>query len=119
MEPVPSSAGPAPGFPQFYWGPWFAGHFGTDISGPACALPGQRHAQKELPVTVPGAGKRDPVSRAVSSSPRRGIGENEIAWFMLGDAGSAAAPVVHDHRAGDGQGGAGRPVVVAAQQQIG
>jgi hypothetical protein len=37
---------------------------------------------------------------------------------MLGDDGSATAPVVHDHGAGGGQGGAGRPVVVAAQQQV-
>jgi hypothetical protein len=85
------------------------------VSRPA---PRQRHAQKELPVTVPAVSKQDPANRAVSSSPRRGIEGQGIAWFILGDDGSAPAPVVHDHRAGSGQGGAGRPVVVAAQQQI-
>jgi hypothetical protein len=67
---------------------------------------------------VPVVRKQDPVSRAVSSSPRRGIGGNGIASFILGGNGSAAAPIVHDHRAGGGKGTAGRPVVVAAQQQI-
>jgi hypothetical protein len=41
-----------------------------------------------------------------------------MATFILGGDGSAITPVVHDHRAGGGQGGAGRPVVVAAKQQI-
>jgi hypothetical protein len=68
---------------------------------------------------VPAVSKQDPASRSVGSPPRRGIEGNGIAWFMLGGDGSAAAPVVSDHRAGGGQGGAGRPVVVAAQQQVG
>ena len=58
----------------------------------------------------PGAGFRNAV---VSAAP--------TFWlflFILGQVGSATAPVVNDHRAGGGQGGAGRPVVVAAQQQI-
>jgi hypothetical protein len=38
-----------------------------------------RHAQKDLPVTMPGVSKQDPVSRAVSSPPRRSIGGNVIA----------------------------------------
>jgi hypothetical protein len=86
---------------------------------PACSLPGQRRTQKELLVTVPAVKKQDPVSRAVSSPPRRGIRGHGIARFMPGGDGPVTAPVVHDHRAGGGQGGAGRPVVVAAQQQIG
>jgi hypothetical protein len=114
MEPVPSSAGPTPGFPS----PAGSLVHRLDTYALACVLPGQRHAQKEILVTVPAVRKQDPAGRAVSSSPRRGIGGYGIAWFMLGGNGSATAPVVHDHRAGGGQGGAGRPVVVAAQQQI-
>jgi hypothetical protein len=37
---------------------------------------------------------------------------------MLVDARSATALIVDDHRVGGGQGGAGHPVVMAAQQQI-
>jgi hypothetical protein len=37
---------------------------------------------------------------------------------MVVDAGSTTAPVVKDHRAGGCQGGEGRQVVVAAQQEI-
>ncbi len=115
MEPAPSSAGPAPGFPS---PARVSGHSRTDTSVPACALPGQRHAQKDFPVTVPAVRKQDPASSTVSSSPRRGIGGHGIAYFILGGDGSATAPVVNDHRAGGSQGGAGHPVVVAAQQQI-
>ena len=70
------------------------------------------------PPTVPVVRKQDPAGGAVSSSPRRDVRGNGIASFMLGHDRSAAAPVVHDHRAAGGQGGAGRPVAVAAQQQI-
>jgi hypothetical protein len=41
-----------------------------------------------------------------------------MACFMLVDGGSTNAPVVDDYCADGGQGGAGRPVVVAAQQEI-
>jgi len=97
---------------------WFTGHFGIDASVPACAQPGERHAPKELRITAPAVRKQDPASRTVGSSPRRGIGGRGIARLMLADGGSTTAPVVHDHCAGGCQGGHGRPVVVAAQQQI-
>jgi hypothetical protein len=100
MEPVPSFAGPTPGFPS-----------------PAGSLV-HRHAQKDILATVPVVRKQDPAGGAVSSSPRRDVRGNGIASFMLGHDRYATAPVVHDRRADGGQGGAGRPVVVAAQQQI-
>ncbi len=58
------------------------------------------------------------LCRAAGSSPRRGTGGRGMACFQLADAGSTAAPVVDDHCAGGGQGGHGRPEVVAAQQEI-
>jgi len=61
---------------------------------------------------------QDPARARAGSSPRRYIGVRVIACCMLADARSATTPVVNDHCAGGGQGAAGRPVVVAAQQQI-
>ena len=93
----------------------------TPGKGQGCSLWPPAGDEALLAVTQPGepaVRKPDPASRAVSSSPRRGIRGNGIAKFTSGDDGSAAAPVVNDHRAGGGQGGAGGPVVVAAQQQI-
>jgi len=87
-------------------------------SGPACAQPVERPALKELLMTVAAVRKQEPAGRAVGSSPRRGIGGRGITCFMLVDAGSTTAPVGNDHCAGGGQGGHGRPEVVAAQEQI-
>jgi len=62
--------------------------------------------------------KQDRASRAVGSSPWHGTGGRGIARFMILDTGSTTAPVVKDHCVGGCQGGEGRPVVVAAQQEI-
>ena len=99
------------------WGSWFTGYSGA-TSVPACAQPGERHPLKELPITLTAVSKHDPARRAAGSSPRRGTGGHGMACFLLADAGSATAPVVDDHCAGGGQGGHGRPEVVAAQQEI-
>ena len=82
------------------------------------ARPGRNDPLKELPVTLPAVRKHDPASRAAGSSPRRGTGGRGMACFLLADGGSVTAPVVDDHCAGGGQGGHGRPEVVAAQQEI-
>ena len=58
------------------------------------------------------------ASSGVGSSPRRGPGGRGLAFCRLAGAGSAPAPVIHEHCADSGQGGKGRPVVVAAQQQV-
>ena len=99
------------------WGLWFTGYSGA-TSVPACAQPGERHPLKELPITLTAVSKHDPARMAAGSSPRRGTGGHGMACFLLADAGSATAPVVDDHCAGGGQGGHGRPEVVAAQQEI-
>jgi len=115
MEPVPSSTGPRRAF-QPYW------VFGSPVTPGSTPTPGLRRAWSAAcpEGTARHRALRQEAGscRSVSSPPRRGIGGHRIAWFMLGDAGSAAAPVVHDHRADRGQGGAGGPVVVAAQQKI-
>ena len=66
----------------------------------------------------PGAEARYAASRVAGSSPPRGIGGRGIPCFMRVDAGFLTTPVVNDHCAGGCQGGAGRPEVVAAQQDI-
>ena len=109
--------GPGPGFSLSDWGLWFTGRSGA-TSVPACAQSGERHPLKELPITLTAVRKQDPASKAAGSSPRRGTGGRGMACFQLADAGSTAAPVVDDHCAGGGQGGHGRPEVVAAQQEI-
>ena len=81
-----------------------------DLCGDVNACP-----RKELPCHRAAVRKRILRASAISLSPlRRGIGGNGIAYFILGGDGSATGPVVHDHCAGGGQGGVGRPVVVAA-----
>ena len=119
MEPVPSSAGPAPGFPS-----------PARISG-SPVTPGLTPLSRPTPGPDSGMPRKNSRHRAcrqesgpcqqggqLIAAARRGIRGHGIAYFILGDDDSATAPVVNDHRAGGGQGGAGRPVVVAAQQQI-
>ena len=71
---------------------------------------------KVVPITVPAVEKHHCASRAVGSSQRRGSSEPGMAFFILADA-DALTPVVNDQCANGGQGGAGHPVVVAAQQE--
>ena len=89
MESVPSFAGPAPGFRSSAGVSGSPVTSGSDTSVPACAQPGERHARKELLITAPAARYQDAASRATGSSPRRGTGGRGIAYFILGDDGSA------------------------------
>ena len=58
------------------------------------------------------------IPRREDSSQRHDAGGCGFACFVLVDASSVTALVVNDHRAAGGQDGAGRPVVMAAQQEI-